>query len=180
MPVGSFPPERLFRPLTDAREISLPVGWLSLANGRHPELRRRSSRLATVCDAPTGRVGPRLRGRRRRGPGSWLDRGCLADLCRLLVAQVHICLGRRGRPSSACERSDYENTCPESPTFHGVPPKPSIANWCNIHMLPRRASCLCRSDLGCDLLPLVILIGYLHALTLLQGTDLWCRVRTAP
>ena len=50
----------------------------------------------------------------------------------------------------------------------------------NVHMLPRMASCLCRSDLGCDLLPLAILIAYLHALTLLQGTDLWCRVRTAP
>src|SRR5882672_3173532 len=96
----------LFRPLIDAREIRLPIRWLSLANGCHPKLRRRSSRLATVCHAPTGRVTPRLRGR-------------LADLCRLLVTEIHIPLGGLGPPGSACKGSDCENAGPnESPEFH--------------------------------------------------------------
>ena len=37
----------------------------------------------------------------------------------------------------------------------------------------RTLSCLCRSNLGCDLLPLVIPVAYLYAFTLLERTKSW-------
>src|SRR6266481_7002905 len=74
----------------------------------------------TVGHPPTGRVAPRLRSRRRRGPGAWLYRGRLADLCRLTVAEVHSALGRLGRESSTGYGSDCESPGPdESPKLHG-------------------------------------------------------------
>ena len=145
-------PQGLFRPLIETREISLPVGWVSLADGCHAECGRRSSRLATVRHPPTRRIAPWLRAarprrrlsgrsrrnrrsrlatvrwpaRRRRGyglprrSGAWLHRSRLADLCCLLVTEIHIPLGWRGRPGSTGESSDCENACrKESPAFHG-------------------------------------------------------------
>jgi len=64
-----------------AREVSLSVVLIGLANGIHPELRRRRSRRATVRYPPTGwtAAGPsaaRSRSRLpRRCPGSWLRWG---------------------------------------------------------------------------------------------------------
>ncbi len=79
--------------------------------------------LGTVGHPPTGRVAPRLRSRRRRGPGAWLYRGRLVDLCRVVVAEVHILLRRLGRQSSTGYGSDCESPGPdESPKIHGSHP----------------------------------------------------------
>ena len=111
---------KLICPLVDAREIRLPIDWL-LTNGCNPKLGRGRTRLGTVGHPPTGRAAPRLRRRRKRGSGAWLYRGRLANLCRLLVAEVHIRPGRLGCQSSTCYGSNCESPGPnESPKPHGL------------------------------------------------------------